>query len=108
MFPRVNPRQMRRMMRQLGMEMEELDAREVVIRLADKEIVISNPKVSVVKAMNQKTYQVAGEERVVERIPEEDVKLVAEQAGVGEEEALKALKQVGGDLAAAILKLKGG
>jgi nascent polypeptide-associated complex subunit alpha len=106
MFPRVNPRQMKRMMRQLGMEMEELEAREVIIRLADKEIVISNPKVSVIKAMNQKTYQIAGEEKVVQQIPEEDVKLVAEQAGVSEEEALKALKQAKGDLAEAILKLK--
>jgi len=107
MFPRVNPRQMKRMMRQLGMEMEELDAKEVIIRLEDREIIISNPKVSVVKAMNQRTYQVVGEEKEVQRIPEEDVTIVAEQAGVNEEEALRALRESGGDLAEAIMKLKG-
>lgn len=107
MFPKVNPRQMKRMMRQMGMEMEELDAKEVIIRLADKEIVISNPQVSIVKARGQKTYQIIGEEKTVQQIPEEDVKLVAEQAGVSEEEALKTLQQTGGDLAEAILKLKG-
>jgi nascent polypeptide-associated complex subunit alpha len=98
---------MKRMMRQLGMEMEELDAKEVIIRLEDREIIISNPKVSVVKAMNQRTYQVVGEEKEVQRIPEEDVTIVAEQAGVNEEEALRALRESGGDLAEAIMKLKG-
>ena len=107
MFPKVNPRQMKRMMRQLGMEMEELNAKEVIIRLEDREIVISNPQVSVVRAMNQKTYQVVGEEKEVPLIPEEDVALVAEQAGVSREEAQKALKDTGGDLAEAIMKLKG-
>jgi nascent polypeptide-associated complex subunit alpha len=107
MFPKVNPRQMKRMMRQLGMEMEELNAKEVIIRLEDREIVISNPQVSVVRAMNQKTYQVVGEEKEVPLIPEEDVALVAEQAGVSKEEAQRALKETGGDLAEAIMKLKG-
>lgn len=107
MFPRVNPRQMKRMMRQLGMEMEELKAQEVIIRLEDRDIVISNPQVSIIKAMNQKTYQIIGEEKEVQRIPEEDVILVAEQAGVSREEALKALEETGGDLAEAIMKLKG-
>lgn len=107
MFPKVNPRQMKKMMRQLGMEMEELNAREVIIRLEDREIIISNPQVSVVRAMNQKTYQVVGEEKEVQLLPEEDIALVAEQAGVSKEEAQKALKETGGDLAEAIMKLKG-
>lgn len=107
MFPKVNPRQMKRMMRQLGMEMEELNANEVIIRLEDREIIINNPQVSVVRAMNQKTYQVIGEEKEVPLTPQEDVALVAEQAGVSKEEALKALKETGGDLAEAIMKLKG-
>ncbi len=107
MFPKVNPRQMKKMMRQLGMEMEELNANEVIIRLEDREIVITNPQVSVVRAMNQKTYQVIGEEKEVPLIPEDDIALVAEQAGVSREEAADALKETGGDLAEAIMKLKG-
>jgi len=110
MFPRMNPRQMKRMMKQMGMAMEELDAREVVIKLEDREIVIKNPTVSVVKVQNQKTYQVMGEEQEVQSIPEEDVKMVAEKAGVGLEEAREALESSGGDLAEAIMSLasKGG
>ncbi|HDH28724.1 MAG TPA: nascent polypeptide-associated complex protein, partial [Euryarchaeota archaeon] len=41
MLPNVNPRQMKKMMRQMGMEMKELSAKEVVIRLEDTEIVIT-------------------------------------------------------------------
>lgn len=94
------------MMRQLGMEMEELEAEEVVIKLKDGRIVIQDPQVSVVKARNQKTYQITGEEVMKQEVPEEDVKLVAEQAGVSEEDASKALQKTGGDLAEAIMKLK--
>lgn len=108
MFPgKINPRQMKKMMKQMGMEMEELEAKEVVIRLGEEEIVISDPQVSVIKAKGQKTYQIAGKEKVKKLIPEEDINMVAEQAGVGREEAEKALEESGGDLAEAIMKLKG-
>ncbi|MCS4542081.1 MAG: nascent polypeptide-associated complex protein, partial [Euryarchaeota archaeon] len=40
------------------------------------------------------------------RISDDDVKLVAEQAKVTEEQARKALEQTNGDLAAAILLLQ--
>lgn len=63
----------------------------------------------------QKIFQVVGEsleERAIMRneeakpkIPEEDVALVAEQAGVSLEEARAALEETGGDLAQAILLL---
>ena len=111
MIPGMNPRQMRQAMKRLGIQQEELDAKEVIIRLHDKEIVISNPSVSKVNMMGQETYQVVGEEH--ERslssepdISDDDVLTVAEQAGVSEEEAKKAIEESGGDLAAAIMKLK--
>lgn len=103
MFPKINPRQMKKLMKQMGMEVGELEAKEVVIKLADGEITIENPKISIVTAMNQKTYQITGTER--QSIPAEDIKLVAAQANVGEEEARKALEEAKGDLAQAILKL---
>jgi len=88
MFPGMNPRQMRQAMKRLGIQQEEVPAREVIIRLEDKEIVISNPSVSKVNMMGQTTYQVVGEEseRSLDTTPEisnDDVKTVAEQAGVG-------------------------
>lgn len=105
MIPKVNPRQMKKMMRKMGMESEELDAEEVIIKLRDGEIIIENPGVMVVTAMGQKTYQITGEEKAKSTIPEEDIKLVALQANVSEEEAKEALEKTDGDLAEAIVLL---
>ena len=111
MFPGMNPRQMRQAMQRMGIQQQEIDAKEVIIRLEDKEIVISNPSVTKVNMMGQDTYQIVGEES--ERslgsepdINDEDIETVAEQAGVSKEEAEQAIKQSKGDLAEAILKLK--
>lgn len=101
----MNPRKMKKMMRQMGMEAEELDATEVIIKLHDGEIVIEDPTVTVITAMGQKTYQVVGEEKTKTAIPEDDIKLVALQANVSEKEARKALEESDGDLAEAIVLL---
>ncbi|KYK25728.1 nascent polypeptide-associated complex protein [Euryarchaeota archaeon SM23-78] len=111
MIPGMNPRQMRQAMKRMGIRQEEIDAKEVIIKLEDKEIVISNPSVSKVNMMGQETYQVIGEESVREidstpEINEDDVKTVMEQTGASEEKAKKAIEECKGDLAEAILKLK--
>lgn len=109
---RMDRRQMERAMRQMGVKMEDLESvREVVIKLADKDIVIPNAQVTRTDMAGQRSYQVSGQE--FERKPEselneDDLKLVMEQAGVDRAAAIQALKESGGDLARAILKLKGG
>jgi nascent polypeptide-associated complex subunit alpha len=105
MMPKMNPRKMKKMMRQMGMEAEELDATEVIIKLTDGEIVIENPNVTIITAMGQKTYQIVGEEKTKTAIPQDDIKLVAMQANVSEEEAKEALEKTDGDLAEAIVHL---
>ncbi len=105
MMPKMNPRKMKKMMRQMGMESEELDATEVIFKLRDGEIVIENPNVTVITAMGQKTYQVIGEEKTETAIPKDDIKLVAMQANVSEDEARSALEETDGDLAEAIVLL---
>ncbi|WP_461865105.1 nascent polypeptide-associated complex protein [Thermococcus sp.] len=104
----MNPRQMKKLMRQMGIKMEELEGvSEVVIRLENKEIVIKEPAVTVITAHGEKSYQIIGEEEIREmlRIPEEDIQLVMEQAGVDRETARKALEETKGDIAEAIIKL---
>lgn len=109
---KIDRRQMERMMRQAGLKMTELQGvREVIIKLADREVVIPNAQVSLMEMAGQRTYQITGEE--VERKPEpeigeEDIKLVMDQAGVDRGAALQALRETEGDLARAILRLKGG
>ncbi|MBO3802298.1 MAG: hypothetical protein JTT11_00245 [Candidatus Brockarchaeota archaeon] len=104
------------MMRRMGMKMEEVaGAVEVTIRTAEKVIRIQNPSVVRCELQGQTFFQVAGTpvESVPEQLgappvqlPEEDVLLVAQQAGASQEEARKALEATGGDLAQAIMLLK--
>ncbi|ACS90079.1 MULTISPECIES: nascent polypeptide-associated complex protein [Thermococcus] len=105
----MNPKQMQKLMKQLGIKMEELEGvKEVVIKLENKEIIIKDAAVTVVTAMGEKSYQIVGKEEVREvlNIPEEDIKLVMEQTGVDYETAKKALEETKGDLAEAIVKLQ--
>lgn len=104
----INPRQMQKMMSRLGMQQQEIDAVEVVIKTKDKEFVFVNPNVSKVNVMGQETWQIVGQANVKEReeFSEDDVKTVVEQTGVSEADAREALKESKGDLAEAIVKLK--
>ena len=104
---RINPKQVEKMMKKMGMQAVPIEAEEVVIKTADKDIVITNPQVTRVNAMGQNSFQIAGdvEERSHERFSDEDVKMVAEKTGASPEDAKQALEEEG-DLASAILKLK--
>lgn len=108
----MNPRQMKQMMQRMGIQQQEVDAVEVIIRTPEKEIVITNPQVMKVNMMGQRTYQISGDEteRSIDATPEisdEDVKTVMDQASVSEDEARKAIEEAEGDLAEAIMKLQG-
>ena len=107
MFPNINQKQMEKMMHKMGVKQEEIEAEEVIIKCADKQIRITNPKVIKVNMMGQESLQITGdmEEKELEKFSEEDVKTVMEQANCTEKEAKEALEETG-DLAEAILKLK--
>ncbi|MBN1896544.1 MAG: nascent polypeptide-associated complex protein [Candidatus Aenigmarchaeota archaeon] len=104
---RINPKQLERAMKQMGMQTKQIEAEEVIIRTAEKDIVISNPNVTLMNAMGQESYQIVGdaEERPRSRFVNEDVKMVMEKTGATEEKARKALEDAG-DIATAILSLK--
>ncbi|WP_232701064.1 nascent polypeptide-associated complex protein [Halobacterium wangiae] len=119
----MNPRKMKQMMEQMGIDVDEIDATEVVIKRADgNEIVFSDPDVTKMDARGQETYQIIGEpsERegaaevesgddggaADEAIPQGDVDIVAQRTGASEDEAREALEATDGDLAAAIDQLE--
>ena len=112
---RVSPRKAKRMMERMGMSMNQMpDIQEVILRTSRKEIVVENPEVAVLDMHGQKIFQVTGEtitEKELEKpervaIPEEDVRLVADQTGKSMEEARRVLEETEGDLARAILLLQ--
>ena len=107
----MNPRKMAQMMKQLGIQQQEINATEVIIRTPEKDLIIANPSVQKVNMMGQETFQVSGEITEQARsstpeISEEDIKTVMEQTGASKEAAQKAIQGAEGDLAQAILSLK--
>ena len=111
MLPGMNQRKMAQMMKRMGVQQQEIDATEVIIKCPDKEIVITNPGVSKINMMGQKSFQITGEEheRALDTKPEiseDDVKTVMDQANCSEEEARAAIEEHKGDLAEAIMSLQ--
>jgi len=129
----MNPRKMKQMMKQMGIDVEELDAERVVIETEDGDLVFDGAQVTKMDAQGQETYQIvgspekvadagagespsaveggpadadAGDADTTDAIPDEDVALVAERAGVPTSTAREALEDTDGDLAAAIAALE--
>lgn len=111
MFPGMNPREVQKAMKRLGIRQEEIDAEVVIIKTAGKDLVIKNPHVSRVNMMGQDTFQISGDIAEVEKegnieINEDDIETVVEQTDCSREDALEALQESSGNLAEAILKLQ--
>lgn len=117
----------------MGIDVTELEAEEVIIRTADEELVFTGAQVTRMDAQGQETYQIvgdpesrprgeggsasaveSGDDAVVDvegeaagaEIPDSDIQIVAQRAGVGKDEAREALEAENGDLAAAIARLE--
>lgn len=104
----IDPKQMNAMMKKMGIKTETISAKEVVIK-GERNIVIKEPQVTVIEAQGTKTFQISGrieEEKKAEGTAE-DVEMVMEQSGANEDDAKRALEETNGDIAEAIMKLKG-
>lgn len=114
MFPggrgNLNSRKMQQMMKQMGIDMEEIDdVEEVKITTKEKDLVFDEVEVTKMDAKGKTIYQVVGEPEQIQKEyepDEEDVELVIDQANTTEEKAIKALKENDGDIADAIVELK--
>jgi nascent polypeptide-associated complex subunit alpha len=106
---RINPRQMNQMMKRLGINVKEIEnVEKVIIQTDKKEYIFDDAEVTIMDAQGQKTYQISGKPKVLDRkeeINKEDIDLIVEQTGKTIEEAKKALEETNGDIAEAILKL---
>lgn len=127
----LDPRKMKQMMEQMGIDIEDIDAEEVIIRTADEELVFTDADVQRMDAQGQATYQVVGEPESRPRgeggsepsavesgdaagettdagsaIPDADVEIVAQRTSSTKEQAREALEAEDGDLAAAVSRLE--
>jgi nascent polypeptide-associated complex subunit alpha len=128
----LDPRKMKQMMNQMGIDLEDIDAEEVIIRTPEEELVFHDAEVQRMDAQGQQTYQIVGDPNTRPRgeagsiegadadsdaeaerpddaieggFSEDDVEIVATRTGVSEAEAREALEETG-DLAAAVQKLE--
>ncbi|MBX4196295.1 nascent polypeptide-associated complex protein [Candidatus Pacearchaeota archaeon] len=105
MFGNVDPKKIQAMMKQMGINQQEIPAERVIIEKADGRIVIDNPNVQKIIMQGQASWQITGEAREESAgIREEDIKLVAEKTGKSMHQAKKALEETN-DIAEAIMKL---
>ncbi len=106
MLPGMDPRQMQSMMRQMGINVKDLDVDEVIIKGKDKVYIVSDPKVQLIDMKGEKSFQVSG--KVTEKtslFSEEDVSLLIEKTGCTSEIAKQTLSKNNGDLAQSIIDL---
>lgn len=125
-----NPEQLKQMMQQMGIDFEEINAEEIVIKTIDgEELQFDDATVNRLTGQGQEVYQIMGEPVVAEsgstseedsteqeaeeqteespsmEITEDDVEIVALRAGVTEDEAREVLEETH-DLAEAIERLE--
>lgn len=106
MFPNLDPKKMQAVMKQMGINQEEISASRVTIEKEDgSKIIIKNPAVIKIKMQGQESFQITGDiEKEAESFSEKDIGVVMQKTKCTKEEAESALEETG-DLAEAILKL---
>lgn len=110
MIPGVNPRQLKQMMKQMGMSQEDIESTQVLIKTNDKVYVFENPNVQKVTMQGQVTFQITGdfhEQETITKleISQDDIAMVADQASVSKDVAKDALEKSNGNIAQAIINL---
>lgn len=110
-FNDFNPKKMKGIMKQLGIEMIELkEIKEVIIKCKSEDIIIKSPSVSLMKANGIETYQISnGSSKIINHnntnniaIKEEDISFICDTTGVSREKAEKMLLKNNGDIAETI------
>ncbi|MFB6203985.1 MAG: nascent polypeptide-associated complex protein [Candidatus Nanohaloarchaea archaeon] len=100
-----NKGDMAKMMKQMGVDMEEIDADRVEVKIGDRKLVFEDPDLSKLDVQGNEIFQLKGVYEEQEDISQEDVELVVEKTGASEEEAREALKD-SEDVADAVMSLQ--
>ena len=113
MLPNMDPRAMKAMMAKMGIRSTDVEARKVTIECDGMDIIVENPQVTKIEMQGVTSFQVAGTVSEQERkdaveINDDDIRMVQESTGITDaEEVRAALEAANGDIARAILALKG-
>ncbi|OYT34551.1 MAG: NagC family transcriptional regulator [Candidatus Aenigmarchaeota archaeon ex4484_52] len=117
----INPKQINKMMQQMGMRATKIDAKEVRIICDDETIIIESPGIQKITMQGQTSFQITGTEKKINNsqlgkeemqnkpenkisFSDEDIKMIIEQTGKSRDIVEKKLKKTG-DIAQTILLL---
>lgn len=113
-MPNLDPKSIKKMMDRMGIKSNEIEASRVIIEGRDSNLIIENPQVMMIEAQGTKSFQISGnvseqrKEIAKAEISDDDVKMVREQSGINDDDAARAaLEESNGNIAEAILKLRG-
>ena len=98
---------MAKMMKQMGVDMDEINADKVEIHIGDKKMVFNDPEVKKMDAQGNEMFHLMGnytQEKKETGPEEEDIELVMEKADVSRDEAEEALKNAE-DVAEAVMEV---
>jgi len=103
----LDPKKIQSVMKQMGINQEEIDASKVIIEKTDgKKIIIETPSVTKITMHGQESFQVSGQASETEELfSERDIDTVVEKTGATKKQAKECLEKNHGDLAETILKL---
>ena len=103
----MDPRQLQKMMQQMGIKTEKIEANRVIIEKEEERIILHNPSVVKMQAQGETSFQITCDNVEVKPIiPAGDIDLVMQQAKASKEQATSTLEETDGDVAEAIMKLK--
>ena len=110
MFPGLNPKKMQAVMKQMGINQEDIEANRVIIEQEEGNIIIENPSVAKVTMQGQETFQISGEIRQESKQDnketiQEDITTIMEKTSCSKEKAAAELEKADGDIAEAIIAL---
>ncbi|MBI2075712.1 MAG: nascent polypeptide-associated complex protein [Candidatus Aenigmarchaeota archaeon] len=106
MLGKMDPKKIQQMMKKLNLNVQQVEAEEVIIKTKSKTIIISGPEVMIANMMGKDVYQISGEVSEAELIDEKDVQMVMEKTGKDRDAVVKKLEELNNDLARAIIELK--
>lgn len=120
MFGGMNPRQMQKMMSQMGIKNEDVPCKKVTIEKEDGTLIVVQPaSVVMIEMQGTQSFQVSGDisQQSSENTPkqetaapaesQDDVAIVMQQTGATRQRAEDMLAKAGGDIAQAIMLIEG-
>jgi len=106
MLPGLDPKKMQDMLKKIGMKMDNIPAKQVIIKTESGDITIDEPEVIKTTMKDQIVFQISGNVKE-QSFSDEDVKMVINQSGIKDEQkARDALQKSDGDIVKAIMELK--